>query len=85
MPPVPPSSAEPGLFDVLSARLRAEGRALGDNLFGTRTTTAGAALQRPRKAALRIEPKTYFGALGEWDGVDWRPRERGRTNGDDAT
>lgn len=60
MPPAPPS-AEPGVFDALSARLRAEGRALSDVLFGSRTTTVGAALQRPRKAPLRIEPKTYFG------------------------
>ena len=63
MPPATPS-ADPGLFDALSARLRAEGRALGDRVFGTRTTTVGAALQRPRKAALRIEPKTYFGKMG---------------------
>ena len=60
-PPAPPNAAEPGLFDVLSARLRAEGRAFSDAVFGTRTTTVGATLQRPRKAALRIEPKTYFG------------------------
>ena len=37
---------------------------MGDRVFGTRTTTVGAALQRPRKAALRIEPKTYFGKMG---------------------
>ena len=61
MPPAPPNAPEPGLYDALSARLRAEGRAFTDAVFGTRTTTVGASLQRPRKAALRIEPKTYFG------------------------
>jgi hypothetical protein len=61
MPPAPPNAPEPGLFDELSARLRAEGRAFSDAVFGTRTTTVGAVLQRPRKAALRVEPKTYFG------------------------
>lgn len=60
MPPAPPNAPEPGLFDALSARLRAEGRAFSDAVFGTRTTTVGAVLQRPRKAALRVEPKTYF-------------------------
>ena len=62
MPPATPQNAsEPGLYDALSARLRAEGRAFTDVVFGKRTTTVGASLQRPRKAALRIEPKTYFG------------------------
>lgn len=86
MPPATPqSAAEPGLYDALSARLRAEGRAFTDTVFGTRTTTVGASLQRPRKAALRIEPKTYFGereivvdgcsATGESE------RERGREHG----
>lgn len=62
MPTIPEqAAAPPGMFDAFAARMRAEGRALGDRVFGTRTTTVGAALQLPRKAPLRIEPKTYFG------------------------
>lgn len=34
-----------------------------DRIFGTRTYTPGAALQKPRKVPLRIEPKTWFGEL----------------------
>ena len=36
---------------------------LRDQLFGTREYTHGARYQIPRKIPLRIEPKTYFGAL----------------------
>jgi len=34
-----------------------------DTLFGTRYHTPGAALQLPRKVPMRVEPKSYFGAL----------------------
>ena len=76
MPPAPPNAPEPGLLATLSARLGAEGRAFSDAVFGTRTTTAGAALQRPRKAALRIEPKTYFGEEVEAERSREAERER---------
>lgn len=70
MPTLPEQAAAPsGMFDAFAARMRAEGRAIGDRVFGTRTTTVGAALQLPRKAPLRIEPKTYFGegaVFGFW-------------------
>jgi hypothetical protein len=62
MPTLPEqAAAQAGMFDAFAARMRAEALALGDKFFGTRTTTVGAALQLPRKAPLRIEPKTYFG------------------------
>lgn len=32
-----------------------------DKLYGTRTFTAGAELQLPRKVPMRVEPKSYFG------------------------
>ena len=39
--------------------------ALQDAIYGTRNYTSGARYQLPRKVPLRIEPKTYFGEIGE--------------------
>lgn len=53
MPPPPPAEHTTNGHSPLAA--------LQDAVYGTRTHTAGAKYQLPRKVPLRIEPKTFFG------------------------
>lgn len=65
MPPAgPPTLPLEGVAAAV-ADARTAAATVTDRLFGTRSVTAGAARQLPRKTPLRIEPKTYFGKRRE--------------------
>jgi hypothetical protein len=65
----PPNQPREGIAAAVEAT-RTAAASVSDRLFGTRTVTAGAARQIPRKTPLRIEPKTYFGKrrMDGWTG-----------------
>lgn len=72
----PPNAADQSQLARLADRVHDAALAATDRIFGTRRVTVGARLQIPRKAPLRIEPKTYFGERG--GGGEGGGRERRR-------